>query len=86
MPDREPTLGEIARGLRELKASTDRLIETIERTYVRRDVHGAEQAAMEQRVGRVEERLNWTFRVAVSGLLLPVLVVLILAIIVAIGE
>lgn len=85
MMEREPSTSEIAEDLREIRAGIDRLIDTVERTYVRLDVYRAEQASLELRVGRVEERNQWLARVAVSGLALPILVAVILGLIVAGG-
>ena len=81
MIDREPTLGEIAEDLRDLMRSVDRLTETVERTYVRLDVYRAEQTGIVERVRRMEDRLTWVGRAAVTGLLLPILVAVILALI-----
>lgn len=92
----EPTLGEISKDLRalkkesaedmdDLKKSLARLVDAVERTYVRLDVYRAEQESVQRRVDRVEERLTWVSRAAVTGLLLPALVTLILALFMAGG-
>jgi predicted nucleic acid-binding Zn-ribbon protein len=85
VPSREPTPAEIAEDLRELRSAVDRLAEVVERTYVRFDVYRAEQKSLEARVAKVEERHTWVARTAMAGLLLPIVVAVVLAVILTSG-
>lgn len=89
---REPTLGEVADDLRELRdavdkngdelrRAVDRLTEQIAETYVRKDVYEARHGTLIDRVAKVEERQTWSTRTAVTALLLPILVAVIVALV-----
>jgi hypothetical protein len=88
---REPTLGEVADDLRELRewmategketrAALDRLTNQVASTYVRQDVYLAEQTAIKGRVAAVEERNQWLARTALTALALPIIVGVVVAV------
>lgn len=71
-----------------IDAKFDRLDSNITKNYPRSDLYAANRAAdlsrvesADRRVAAVEERLTWVGRAAVTGLLLPVLVAIIVGVI-----
>jgi hypothetical protein len=57
----------------------------IESTFVRQDVYDARHAIVLTRLDKVEERGTWLGRTAVTALLLPILVTIVVAVILAGG-
>lgn len=97
MTSREPTLGEIAEDLSEIKSILSNLPDHIARTYVRQDVYNARhdalraavdsaQLSMTKRIEELEASLKWAWRTAVTGLMLPMIVAVLTALIVALGR
>lgn len=82
---REPTLGEISDDVHEIKSSLNKLIESIERTYVRLDVYQVQHGVIDKRVSAIEDRDKWVARLLVASLLLPIVVGAVLAFVVGQG-
>lgn len=96
MPGREPSTDELAedlarieraveRGASETRAAIEALAAKMEQTYVRQDVYDARHSILMSRVDKVEERSTWLGRTAVTALLLPILVAIVAAVILAGG-
>lgn len=96
MADRVPDPSELAedlarieraveRGAAEMRQAFEALAARIETTYVRRDVYDAKHRILEVRVGKVEERYTWIGRTAITALVLPILVGVVVAVILATG-
>lgn len=66
------------------KANQD-LFAKIESTFVRQDVYDARHSILISRVDKVEERSTWLGRTAVTALLLPILVTIVVAVVLAGG-
>lgn len=76
MPGREPSLGELADDIHEMRAEFHALRQVLEDRYVRQDVYEAHRSARDARITAIEGTLKWVSRVAVSSFLLPLLVAL----------
>lgn len=76
MPGREPSLGELADDIHDMKTEVHALRALLEKTYVRQDVYEAHRSARDVRIANIEGTLKWVSRVAVSSFLLPLLVAL----------
>lgn len=90
--EREPSLGEVAENLRDLRRSIEALTTMISSTYVRQDVYRAEQGlsmeritAINGRVEQVEERHTWISRTAIAALLLPIMVSIVVTLLLTLG-
>lgn len=75
----------VERGARDTRLAIDALASRIESTYVRKDVYEARHATLVDKVGKFEDRLTWSFRTAVTALVLPILVGVVLTIILSGG-
>ena len=89
---RVPDPAELADDLAEIKAAVDRgfsenrkaidaLSARIESTYVRKDVYDLGHKQLALRVSNVEDRHTWVARTAMTALMLPILVGIVVAII-----
>jgi hypothetical protein len=88
--DGSPGIAEVVRILEELRGDFRAMRTTMEATYQRQDVYKANREADRQVVTELRGDLNviaeqqqWNRRIAVSGLLLPVMVIVIGAVILA---
>lgn len=93
--DAGPSLGEVARQIETLVSEVREMRRTMETTYVRQDVYEADrktviearradkQVVSELRgdLDTIAEQQQWNRRIAVSGLLLPILVLVLGAVI-----
>lgn len=87
-PDREITTNELAEDVRALTAELREFRHWADRTFVRQDVYGEHRKADEKasdasdaRVLAVENRQTWIARTAVTALVLPALVAVMVALI-----
>lgn len=71
--------------LESLATRVENALAKIETTYVRQDVYEARHGTLVSRVEKVEERSTWLGRTAVTALLLPILVTIVAAAILAGG-
>ena len=85
MAAREPTLGELADDLREIRDDLRALPDRLDATYVRRDVYELRIAHLEERQEATDARLTWIGRTAITGVLLPIVVAVVLIVVRAIG-
>jgi hypothetical protein len=96
MADRVPDPSELAedlarieraveRGAAETRKAIDALALRIESTYVRQDLYDARHTALTERVSKVEDRHTWIARTSITALLLPILVGVVVAVILASG-
>lgn len=88
MPGREPSAGELAEDIHEIKELLKGLPDELDKTYVRRDVNHERMVAVDARFQTVETRVfvlegrsTWIGRAAITGLLMPILVSVIVGII-----
>jgi MFS-type transporter involved in bile tolerance (Atg22 family) len=88
--DGAPGLAEVVRRLEEVVAELREMRRTMETTYMRQDVYKAQRQADQQTVKElrgdldvIAEQQQWNRRIAVSGLLLPILVVVLGTVILA---
>lgn len=75
----------VERGSAETRKAIDDLAKRIESTYVRQDVYDARHGILVDRVAGIEERHKWVGRTALTALVLPVLVSVVVAVILATG-
>ena len=94
MTSRVPDPAELAEDLQRLERAIDasaqstrdaidRLINEMKREYVRKEVHEIVTRQLDNRVLAVENRHTWIARTAVTALILPVLVTVVAAILIA---
>lgn len=76
MPDSERTLGEAFRELARLEQSCERRADA----HVHRDTYEAHREADRRRITALEERMTWAWRAAITGIVLPIVVGLVLAV------
>lgn len=90
MPDRVPDPSELAedlarieraveRGSAETRQAIDALASRIESTYVRRDVYDADQRMIIGQVSKLDRSSTWAARTAVTAVVLPILVGIVVA-------
>jgi len=75
----------VERGSAEMRRAFDVLSTRIESTYVRQDVYDLAHRNLEGRVRTVEDRHTWLARTSITALVLPILVAIVAAIILAGG-
>lgn len=96
MADRVPDASELAedlarieraveRGAAETRKAIDALALRIESTYVRQDLYDARHSALMDRMSKMEDRHTWMARTSITALVLPVLVGIVVAVILASG-
>lgn len=73
MPGREPSLGELADDIHEMRADVHALRGVLERTYLRLDVYEAHRQARDTRLAALEARAMRATQYAIGGLLMPIL-------------
>lgn len=72
-------------GARDTRRAIDTLATRIESTYMRQDVFHLAHNGLEHRVKNVEERHTWLSRTAITALVLPVIVAVVAAVLLAGG-
>jgi hypothetical protein len=78
-PEREVTTAELADDIKELSRSVRDLARILETTYVRKDVYDLAHRVLDAKVIAVEARQTLIARTAVTALLLPIVVAVVVA-------
>lgn len=86
-PDRRAsddiTLGEVVRRLDDITRQLAGLADRLDETYLRKDVYEVKHVNLRHDVDEILEQQQWNRRLAVSGIVLPVLATVIAALILA---
>jgi hypothetical protein len=85
-PDRRAddiTLGEVVRRLDDVSRQLASLAARLDETYLRKDVYEVKHVNLRNDVDEILEQQQWNRRLAVSGIVVPVLATIIAALILA---
>ena len=92
-PSRVPDVEEVAEDVRDLALAVRSLEVTVNTrftelstTFLPREVYEAYHSTLRAEVARIDDRLTWAWRTAVAGLLLPIMVSIIVALVMTLGR
>ena len=73
-PEREVSLGEVADDLKDLAREVRDFRPFIESTFVRRDIYDLAHAQLVTKVATLEASVTWAWRTAVTAILAPAII------------